>query len=217
MNNNKDKIVIANMSGFYGDRFSTALEMVEGGPVDFLTGDYLAELTMAILYKSKSQRLELGYAVTFLKQMEDITLSESGMMPVSANAYLGCWGIVEALNKGADIVVTGRVADTSVVMGPAAHHFGWSKDDWDALARAATVGHIIECSGQATGGNYAFFQEVPSFKNVGFPLAEVFADGSSVIAKHPNTGGLVSVGTVTAQLYGRFSKYDDISPGRIRY
>ena len=93
-----------------------------------------------------------------LRHLEkDITLSESGMMLVSANAYLGCWGIVEALNKGADIVVTGRVADTSVVMGPAAYHFGWSKDDWDALAGAATAGHIIECSGQATGGNYAFF------------------------------------------------------------
>ncbi len=281
MKNNKDKVVIANMSGFYGDRFSAALEMVEGGPVDFLTGDYLAELTMAILYKSKPKNPELGYAVSFLKQMEgimsicldknikvvvnagglnpsglsnaltdlaatlkvhpivayiegdnliprlpeleregvslrhlekDITLSESGMMPVSANAYLGCWGIVEALNRGADIVVTGRVADTSVVMGPAAYHFGWSKDDWDALAGAATAGHIIECSGQATGGNYAFFQEVPSFKNVGFPLAEVFADGSSVITKHPNTGGLVSVGTVTAQLMYEINAPEYITP-----
>ena len=109
---------------------------------------------------------------------KDITLAESGMMPLSANAYLGCWGIVEALNKGADIIVTGRVADTSLVMGPAAYHFGWPKDNWDALAGAATVGHIIECSGQATGGNYAFFDEVPSFENVGFPIAEVFSDGS---------------------------------------
>ncbi len=265
----KEKVIIANISGFYGDRLSAAREMIEGGPVDFLTGDYLAELTMVILYKAKVKRPESGYAFTFLKQMEGImgacldknikvvvnagglnpaglakalkqvastlklhpkiayiegdnlmprlsdlqnegaafkhldknlTLAESGMSAVSANAYLGCWGIVEALNKGANIVVTGRVADTSVVMGPAAYHFGWSKTDWDALAGAATTGHIIECSGQAVGGNYSFHKEVPSFKNVGFPIAEMFADGSSIITKHPNTGGIVSTGTITAQL-----------------
>jgi len=265
----KDKVIIANMSGFYGDRFSAAKEMIEGGPIDFLTGDYLAELTMAILYKAQSKRPELGYAVTFLKQMEgvmgmcldkgikvvvnagglnpsglakalkdvaktlqlspkiayiegdnlmprltdlqkggvalkhldkNLTLADSGMPPVSANAYLGCWGIVEALNKGADIVVTGRVADASVVMGPAAYHFGWSKDNWNAMAGVAVAGHIIECSGQAVGGNYSYFEEVPSYHNVGFPIAEVFNDGSSIITKHPGTGGLISVGTVTAQL-----------------
>ncbi|MEM1119240.1 MAG: acyclic terpene utilization AtuA family protein [Bacteroidota bacterium] len=266
---NQDKVIIANMSGFYGDRFTAAMEMVQGGPIDFLTGDYLAELTMAILYKSQMKKPELGYAVTFLRQMEQvmgicldkgikvvvnagglnpsglakalknlaqtlrvhpkiahiegdnlmprldqlqkegvpfqhleraITLAQSGMPPVSANAYLGCWGIVAALNKGADIVVTGRVADASVVMGPAAHHFGWTKDNWDALAGAAVAGHIIECSGQAVGGNYSFFKEVLSFKNMGFPIAEIEHDGSSIITKHPNTGGLISVGTVTAQL-----------------
>ena len=265
----KDKVIIANMSGFYGDRFTAAKEMIEGGPIDFLTGDYLAELTMAILYKAQSKRPELGYAVTFLKQMEgvmgmcldkgikvvvnagglnpsglakalkdvaktlqlhpkiayiegdnlmprlaelqkggvalkhldkNLTLAESGMPPVSANAYLGCWGIVEALNKGADIVVTGRVADASVVMGPAAYHFGWSKDNWDAMAGVAVAGHIIECSGQAVGGNYSYFEEVPSYHNVGFPIAEVFNDGSSIITKHPGTGGLINIGTITAQL-----------------
>jgi len=269
MHNQKDKVIIANMSGFYGDRFSAAREMVEGGPIDFLTGDYLAELTMAILYKAQSKRPEMGYAVTFLKQMKEvmglcldkgikvvvnagglnpaglakalkdlattlqlhpkiayvegdnlmprlaglqsqgvpfqhldknIPLSASGMSPVSANAYLGCWGIVEALNKGANIVVTGRVADASVVMGPAAYHFGWKKDNWDALAGVAVAGHIIECSGQAAGGNYSYFKEVPSFHNVGFPIAEVANDGSAIITKHPGTGGLISVGTVTAQL-----------------
>lgn len=269
MKNQQDKVIIANMSGFYGDRFSAAMEMVKGGPIDFLTGDYLAELTMAILYKSQMKKPELGYAVTFLKQMEgvmgicldkgikvvvnagglnpaglakalkdvaktlqlhpkiayiegdnlmprigdlqsqgvpfqhldqDITLAQNGMPPVSANAYLGCWGIVAALNKGADIVVTGRVADASVVMGPAAYHFGWSKDNWDAMAGVAVAGHIIECSGQAVGGNYSYFKEVPSFKNMGFPIAEIANDGSSIITKHPGTGGLISVGTVTAQL-----------------
>ena len=138
--------------------------------------------------------------VPFQHLDKSIPLSASKMMPVSANAYLGCWGIVEALRKGADIVVTGRVADASIVMGPAAYHFGWSKDNWDALAGVAVAGHVIECSGQATGGNYSYFEEVPSFKNVGFPIAEVFDDGSSIITKHPNTGGLVNVGTVTAQL-----------------
>ncbi len=269
MQNKQEKVIIANMSGFYGDRFTAAREMIEGGPIDFLTGDYLAELTMAILYKAQSKRPELGYAVTFLKQMEDVmglcldkgikvvvnagglnpaglakalkdvaktlqlnpkigyiegdnlmprladlqnqgvpfqhldkdlTLAKSGMPPVSANAYLGCWGIVEALNKGADIVVTGRVADASVVMGPAAYHFGWSKDNWDAMAGVAVAGHIIECSGQAVGGNYSYFKEVPSYINVGFPIAEVANDGSCVITKHPGTGGLISVGTVTSQL-----------------
>ena len=244
------------MSGFYGDRLSAAKEMVEGGPIDYLTGDYLAELTMAILYKAQARRPELGYARTFLKQMEgimdtcldkgikvvvnagglnpsglaaalkevaktlqvhpkiayvegdnlmprlstlqkkgvkithlekDITLAKYGLPPVSANAYLGCWGIVEALKEGADIVVTGRVADASVVMGPAAYHFGWKRNSWDQLAGVAVAGHIIECSGQAVGGNYSHFEEVPTFKNMGFPIAEVFEDGSSVITKHPDT------------------------------
>ena len=269
MQNEKNKVIIANMSGFYGDRLSAAKEMVEGGPIDFLTGDYLAELTMAILYKAQARRPELGYARTFLKQMEgimgtcldkgikvvvnagglnpsglaaalkevaktlqihpkiayvegdnlmprladlqkkgvrinhlekNITLSQYGLPPVSANAYLGCWGIVAALKDGADIVVTGRVADASIVMGPAAYHFGWKRNNWDELAGVAIAGHIIECSGQAVGGNYSNFEEVPTFKNMGFPIAEVFEDGSSIITKHPNTGGLISVGTVTAQL-----------------
>lgn len=265
----KDKLIIANCSGFFGDRFSAAKEMVEGGPIDFLTGDYLAELTMAILLRTKAKNPDGGYASTFLKQVEQVmgacmeggikivsnagglnpkgladaidavakelgfspkvayitgddlaprlgdlqaqgetlnhldkgtSLFDSGLMPISANAYLGGWGIVEALNNGADIVVTGRVADAAVVMGPAAWHFGWKRDDWDALAGAAVAGHIIECGCQATGGNYSFFEEVPNYRNVGFPIAEMHADGSSVITKHPGTGGLVSVGTVTAQL-----------------
>jgi len=265
----KDKLIIANCSGFLGDRFSAAKEMVEGGPIDFLTGDYLAELTMAILFRHTLKDPSLGYASTFLKQMEEVmgpcldkgirvvsnagglnpkslaeklaavaatlglkpkiayiegdnlmprlaelqeqgekfvhldrgtTLKEAGAQSITANAYLGGWGIVKALAEGADIVVGGRLADAAVVMGPAAWHFGWRQQDWDRLAGAAVAGHIIECSGQATGGNYSFIEEVPSFINVGFPIAEMHADGSFVITKHPNTGGLVSVGTVTAQL-----------------
>jgi len=264
-----EKLIIANCSGFFGDRFSAAQEMVQGGPIHFLTGDYLAELTMAILLRKQFKDPNAGYVTTFLKQMEivmgecldrrirvvanagglnpaslakelqkvadslglhpkiayiegdnlmqrlqdlqdrgepfthmdkGISLKDSKAQTISANAYLGCWGIVEALNHDADIVVGGRIADAALVMGPAAWHFKWEKTDWDALAGAAVAGHVIECSAQATGGNYAFIEEVPSFINLGFPIAELEKDGSSVITKHPNTGGLVSVGTVTAQL-----------------
>ncbi len=277
----KEKVIIANMSGFYGDRFTAAKEMIEGGPINFLTGDYLAELTMLILAKSKMKKPELGYAVTFLKQMEgimglcldkgikvvvnagglnpigladalrgvaktlqlhpkiasiqgdnlmprmkDLTVQgatlnhldtganflDSGRTAVSANAYLGCWGIVSALDKGADIVVTGRVADTSLVMGPAAHYYNWRQTDWDALAGAATAGHIIECGGQAVGGNYSFFEEVPSFDNVGFPIAEIARDGSSIITKHDGTGGVINIGTVTAQLLYEINQPAYITP-----
>lgn len=266
---NNQKLIIANCSGFFGDRFSAAKEMVEGGPIDVLTGDYLAELTMAILFRQTLKDPKLGYVSTFLKQMEQvmgqcldknikvvsnagglnpkglaeklaelsrtlgihpriayiegdnllpriqelqekgeafihldkgISLKESKGQPISANAYLGCWGIVDALKQGADIVVGGRLADAAMVMGPAAWKFNWKRTDWNNLAGAAVAGHIIECSAQATGGNYSFIEEVPSFQNVGFPIAEMYEDGSSVITKHPGTGGLVSVGTVTAQL-----------------
>ena len=120
--------------------------------------------------------------------------------PVSANAYLGGFGIAEALAGGADVVVTGRVTDASLVVGPAAWHFGWQRYDWDRLAGAVVVGHVLECGAQVTGGNYSFFGEVPGLEHPGFPIAEMEADGSAVITKHPGTGGLVSVGTVTAQL-----------------
>ncbi|HET8583663.1 MAG TPA: acyclic terpene utilization AtuA family protein [Jatrophihabitans sp.] len=121
--------------------------------------------------------------------------------PLAANAYLGAWGIAECLQAGADVVVTGRVTDASLVVGPAAAHFGWSRTSWDELAGAVVAGHVIECGPQATGGNYAFFRELPALdKPLGFPIAEVSADGSSVITKHPGTGGSVTVDTVTAQL-----------------
>ncbi len=119
---------------------------------------------------------------------------------LAANAYLGAWGIVECLNSGADVVVTGRVTDASVIVGPAAAHFGWKSTDYDALAGAVAAGHVIECGTQATGGNYSFFAEIPDLARPGFPIAEISADGSSVITKHAGTGGQVSVGTVTAQL-----------------
>ncbi|MEK7714420.1 MAG: acyclic terpene utilization AtuA family protein, partial [candidate division NC10 bacterium] len=119
---------------------------------------------------------------------------------LTANAYLGGWGITDALARGADVVITGRVTDASLVVGPAAWRFGWGRGDWDRLASAVVAGHILECGAQCTGGNYAFFQEVPTYTKIGFPLAEMEADGSFVVTKHAGTGGLVSVGTVTAQL-----------------
>ena len=262
-----DPIRIANCSGFYGDRLSGAREMVEGGPIDVLTGDWLAELTMLILARSRASRPRGGFARTFVTQMEQVMgtcldrgikvvsnaggldpdgcaeavhevaeklglsptiayvtgddllprateLAEAGALApfdeagdlgdvsayLSANAYLGCWGIVDALERGADIVITGRVTDAAVACGPAAWHHGWSRTDLDELAGAVVAGHVIECSAQATGGNYSFFTEVPGLERVGFPWAEVAADGSCVIGKHDGTGGQVSVGTVTSQL-----------------
>ncbi len=267
-----ETIRIANGSGFFGDRFSGMREMVEGGPIDVLTGDFLAELTMLILARTQASRSDGGYARTFVKQLEEIMgtcldrsikvvtnaggldpagcagaisevagrlgldptiayvdgddlmprleelTSTEGLQPfedggelgdpsayLTANAYLGCWGIVDALERGADIVVTGRVTDAAVACGPAAWRHGWARDDWDALAGAVVAGHVIECSAQATGGNYSFFTEIPGYDqpggaHLGFPWAEVAADGSSVVGKHEGTGGLVSIGTVTSQL-----------------
>jgi hypothetical protein len=235
--------------------------MVEGGPIDVLTGDWLAELTMLLLARQKMKHGN-GYARTFLQQMEVVlpTCLERGIKvvsnaggldpqacaqairdlgtgakvatvtgddllgrfteiggdwvnldtgesfpshPLSANAYIGARGIVAALEAGADVVVTGRVTDAAVVIGPAAWWHGWNLDtgaDLDALAGALVAGHVIECGAQASGGNYPFFREVPGLEHVGFPIAEIAGDGTSVITKHPETGGLVSPGTVTAQL-----------------
>jgi len=141
-----------------------------------------------------------------------IPLEDSGCQTLTANAYLGAWGIKEALDKGADIVVCPRVTDAAVVIGPAAWKFGWDRTNYDALAGALAAGHIIECGCQATGGNYSFFKEVPSFDNVGYPIAEIESDGSFTITKHPGTGGLVSIGTVTAQLLYEISSPAYLNP-----
>ena len=284
---NKEYIKIANCSGFYGDKLSAAKDLVDGGPIDVLTGDYLAELTMAILFGQKMQRGEdKGYVGTFLKQINQIAksckeknikivsnagglnpksmaieiekilkeqsidmkvayidgddlmptisnlkksgeefknidkgkkLDESGYSPLTANAYLGAWGIKEALDKGADIVVCPRVTDAAVVIGPAAWKFNWKRDNYDALAGALAAGHIIECGCQATGGNYAFFKEVESFDNVGYPIAEIYDDGSFYVTKHPDTGGLVSTGTVTAQLLYEINSPAYVNPDVIAH
>ena len=260
---------IGNASGFYGDRLAAARELVAGGELDVLTGDYLAELTLYLLHKGRLRDPDAGYARTFLTQLESVlgtcldrgikivsnagglnpgglaqqiraladrlglavevahvegddllpalpglqqaghelrhldtgrVLAEAGVEPVTANAYLGGWPVAAALRSGADVVVTGRVTDASLVVGPAAWWHGWTADDHDALAGAVVAGHVVECGAQVTGGNYSFFAEVADRRYPGFPVAEVAADGSTVVTKHAGTGGLVSVGTVTAQL-----------------
>jgi len=244
---------IGNASGFYGDRRAAVREMLEGGPLDVLTGDYLAELTMLILGRDRAKDPARGYARTFLGQMEeclglaadrgvrivvnagglnpaglaealralaarlgiptsvahvegDDLLARAGELglgaPLTANAYLGAFGIAECLRAGADVVVTGRVTDASLVVGPGIAHFGWGRDDLDALAGAVVAGHVLECGAQATGGNLSSFDEHPleQLLHPGFPLAELAADGSCVLTKHPGTGGVVNRDTVTAQL-----------------
>ncbi len=262
---------IGNGSGFYGDRHEAMRELVEGGPIDVVTGDYLAELTMLILWRTRQKDPDRGYARSFLRQARDILepcarqgirivvnaggLNPAGLAtalraladeldvdvhiahiagddllprldeltaaglglqdptsgeplavgpvpPVTANAYLGGWGIATALAAGADVVVTGRVTDASLTVGPAAWWFGWARDDWDRLAGATVAGHVIECGAQATGGNHPFLDELPAEGPPlpGFPLAEIAADGSATITKHAGTGGAVTRNTVTAQL-----------------
>ncbi|WP_432478106.1 acyclic terpene utilization AtuA family protein [Nocardioides sp. GXQ0305] len=250
-----EPLLVGNCSGFYGDRLSAMREMLEGGPLDVLTGDYLAELTMLILGKDTLKDPSLGYARTFVRQAEDclglalergvrLVANAGGLNPagladrlrevatglgldpavahvegddlrglareiglsddaLTANAYLGGFGVAAALQAGADVVVTGRVTDASLVVGPAAAHHDWKPEQYDELAGAVVAGHVLECGTQATGGNFSGFASLPEearSRPLGFPLAEVAADGSSVVTKHDGTGGAVTVDTVTAQL-----------------
>ena len=246
-----DLLRVGNCSGFYGDRLSAMGEMLEGGRLDVLTGDWLAELTMLILGRDRAKDPSTGYAKTFLLQLREclglaldrgVTIvanaggvntpglvaairelaAEQGLSPaiahvrgddltpraaelglgapLGAHAYLGGFGIARAVASGADVVVTGRVTDASVIVGPAISHFGWGRADHDALAGATAAGHVIECGTQATGGNFSFFTEIEDLVRPGFPIAEIFPDGSSTITKHPGTAGAVTVETVTSQL-----------------
>lgn len=261
------RIRIANCSGFYGDRLSAAQEMVDGGPIDVLTGDWLAEFTMLVLAKDRQRDPQGGYARTFVTQMRHVmgacldrgikvvsnagglnpagcaraveeVAATLGLRPtiavvegddllgrwdelrragqyfrnaetgepigdhrvITANAYMGAWGIATALQEGADIVVTGRVSDASLAVGPSAWFHGWQRSDWDRIAGAVVAGHLIECGPQVCGGNFSFFHDVPGIERPAFPIAEVAEDGSAIITKHPGHGGCVTVGTVTAQL-----------------
>jgi hypothetical protein len=267
----RDGIVIANCGGFWGDDPTAARRQVEGGPVDYLVMDYLAEVTMAILQKQRQRRPETGYATDFVAQLRDVLAAcvernitvisnAGGVNPLackaaveklaaelgvadgvrvgvvlgddiygnladlmgsgepllnmdtgrpltdvadkvlSANVYLGAAPVVKALEMGANVVICGRVTDTAVTLAPMIHEFGWADDDWDHLAAGIIAGHIIECGTQCTGGNFTDWQKVKSWSNLGYPLVEARPDGTFTVTKHPGTGGLVSVHTVTEQL-----------------
>ena len=263
---------VAAGQGFWGDWLEAPRRQVEGGPVDYLMLDYLAEVTMSILQKQKERDPNMGYARDFVGAIESVlpAIAERGVRVVanaggvnppacaaavrqaaakhgkadavrvgvitgddllphlddllakghalanmetgeplttvrdrvlSANAYIGSTPIVEALQRGANIVITGRSTDTALTMAPLRHEFRWAADDWDRLAAGIVAGHIIECGAQCSGGNCLFdWQDIPDLADVGYPIVEGTADGSFVVTKHPGTGGRVSVPSITEQL-----------------
>ncbi|HKP49663.1 MAG TPA: acyclic terpene utilization AtuA family protein [Gemmatimonadales bacterium] len=268
-----DRVVrVAAGQGFWGDWLEAPVRQVNGGPIDYLMMDYLAEVTMSIMQKQKSRDPKTGYARDFVPLMERIlpelvkrrikvTSNAGGVNPrgcaeavlevarrlglaeqvtiglvtgddilgrldeliaaghpltnmetgqpladirekvLSANAYLGMAPMVEALGRGADVVITGRVTDTGLTLGPIFHEFGWPADDWDKVAAGTVAGHIIECGAQASGGNLLKnWRSVKGLENPGFPIVEASADGSFVVTKHAGTGGVVSIASVTEQL-----------------
>ncbi|HEU4640912.1 MAG TPA: acyclic terpene utilization AtuA family protein [Gemmatimonadaceae bacterium] len=263
---------VASGQGFWGDWLEAPRRQVEGGPIDYLMLDYLAEVTMSILQKQKERDPRLGWARDFVGAMESIfpAVAERGVRVVanaggvnpkgcadavrdaagragwagrfrigvitgddllprldelldtghplanmdtgeplsairdrvlSANAYIGASPIVEALARGASVVITGRSTDTALTMAPLLHEFGWARDDWDKLAAGIVAGHIIECGAQCSGGNCLYdWRSIPDLANVGYPIVEGHEDGSFVIYKHPGTGGRIDVHGVTEQL-----------------
>jgi hypothetical protein len=262
---------VAGGQGFWGDWLDAPRRQVEGGPVDYLMLDYLAEVTMSILQKQKERDPNMGYARDFLGAMESVLpavvergvkviANAGGVNPVacaravldvaakggaqgklkigvvtgddllpridelidaghslthmetgeplstvrdrvlSANAYIGSTPIVEALARGANVVVTGRSTDTALTMAPLRHEFGWKADDWDKLAAGIIAGHIIECGAQCSGGNCLYdWRNIPDLANIGYPIVEARADGTFSVTKHPNTGGRINVPSVTEQ------------------
>jgi hypothetical protein len=263
---------VAAGQGFWGDWLDAPRRQVEGGPVDYLMLDYLAEVTMSILQKQKERDPNMGYARDFIGAMESVLpavvgrgvrviANAGGVNPVacaravldvarardaagklrvgvvtgddllphldgliagghplanmetgeplatvrdrvlSANAYIGSTPIVEALARGANVVVTGRSTDTALTMAPLRHEFGWGATDWDRLAAGIIAGHIIECGAQCSGGNCLYeWRDIPDLANVGYPIVEARADGTFVVTKHPGTGGRINVPSVTEQL-----------------
>ncbi|MDA2937730.1 DUF1446 domain-containing protein [Acidobacteria bacterium AH-259-A15] len=269
---------VGNAGGYWGDDLDALYRQLTQGPIDYITLDFLAEVTMSILQKQRSRKAELGYATDFLDQMRvclpvlkqagtRIITNAGGINPrgcaeelakiahglgiqariavvegdnlmdgldqllekgiplknmetgeelhtirervQSANAYLGAAPVIKALEEGAEMVITGRVADASITVAPPAFEFEWSLQDWDRLAAAVVAGHILECGAQASGGNLTDWQEVPSFLDMGYPIAEFFSDGTVYVTKHESAGGLVNCQTVTSQLV-----YEIGDPGR---
>ena len=258
--------------GFWGDSLDAPRRQVEGGPLDYLMLDYLAEVTMSILQKQKERDPNMGYARDFVGAMESVIegVTERGvkvianaggvnpeacaaavlematqrgkagqlkigvvtgdnLLPridellaaghemrnmdtgeplstvrdrvIAANAYIGSTPIVEALARGANVVITGRSTDTALTMAPLRYEFGWAADDWDKLAAGIIAGHIIECGAQCSGGNCLHdWRSIEHLADVGYPIVEAQADGTFVVTKHANTGGRVSVPTVSEQL-----------------
>jgi hypothetical protein len=271
-------IRIGNGQGFWGDSPDTPWEMISRGPVDYLTLDYLAEVTMSIMMRQKLRDPSRGYATDFITFLEralpmlharkiKVVTNAGGLNPsacrdriaeiagrigvwglkvgvvegddilprldeilaaghplanmdtgtplaeltskvLSANVYLGARPVAKALDLGADIVVAGRITDTSLALGPLVHEFGWAADDWDRLASGVIAGHILECGAQATGGNFTRWWEVPDMWDVGYPVVECVPDGSFVVTKHVGTGGLVTAATVSEQLLYEMGRPD---------
>ena len=272
MTDTSSRIVrVAGGQGFWGDWLDAPRRQVEGGPVDYLMLDYLAEVTMSILQKQKERDPKMGYARDFIGAMESVLpavtergvkviANAGGVNPVacahavldvarargaegklkigvvtgddllprldeliasghalahmetgaplstvrdrvlSANAYIGSTPIVEALARGANVVVTGRSTDTALTMAPLRHEFGWGAEEWDKLAAGIIAGHIIECGAQCSGGNCLYdWRNIPDLANIGYPIVEARADGTFTIVKHPNTGGRINVPSVTEQ------------------
>ncbi len=264
-----DLIRIANAGGYWGDDLAQFRRQVELGPVDYVTLDFLAEITMSIMQKQRARDPRAGFARDFIAQVEEtlpllvergtrVISNAGGVNPLacrgallamaqshghaievaavvgddlmerlgelqaagvtldnmddaapfapirervsSANAYYGAWPVVEALRTGAQIVVTGRCTDTGITLAPMIHAFGWAADDWDRLAAGIVAGHIVECGAQSTGGNFTDWRAVRRIAAIGYPVLEVFPDGSFIVTKHPGTGGAVTVRTVKEQL-----------------
>ncbi|HEY0779562.1 MAG TPA: acyclic terpene utilization AtuA family protein [Gemmatirosa sp.] len=268
-----DRVVrVASGQGFWGDSLDAPRRQVEGGPVDYLMLDYLAEVTMSILQKQKERDPAMGYARDFLGAIESVlpavtdrgvrvianaggvnpeacaravlgvarehgaagrvrvgVITGDDLLPrlddllasghalrnmdtgepldavrdrvLSANAYIGSTPIVEALGRGANVVVTGRSTDTALTMAPLRYEFGWAATDWNRLAAGIVAGHILECGAQCSGGNCLYdWRGIPDLADVGYPIAEASSDGSFVVTKHPHTGGRVSFHSVAEQL-----------------
>jgi hypothetical protein len=266
----REKIRIASGQGFWGDMIDAPVRQVEGGPIDYLMLDYLAEVTMSIMQKQRARDPNAGYARDFVPLMRQIlpacverrirvVTNAGGVNPhgcavavrdvarelglrvriatvtgddimdrlddllargielrnmdtgaplatvrdrvQSANAYLGAWPLVEALRRGAQVVIAGRATDTGLTLAPMIYEFDWKEDDWDRLAAGTIAGHIIECGAQCSGGNCQYqWQTIPDLANVGYPIVEAYPDGTFIVTKHEGTGGRVSVQTVKEQL-----------------
>ena len=242
-------IRLGNGAGFWGDRLDAPLKLVETGDLDYLTLEYLAELTLSILAHQKEKQAGLGYVTDFTHVIKTllplfnanpklkIVTNAGGLNPhacakmvaqdlvsaglgniaigivagddvlsqldnsyLQANAYLGADGIVSALKQDARIVITGRVADASLVVGPAQYEFDWQNDAYDHLAQATVAGHLIECGAQVTGGLFTKWHDVEGYDTIGYPIATINTDASVQITKPENSGGLVSIETVSEQL-----------------